>query len=271
MATRNRSLLIRWCGRSTWVSEAPQALVVDGLNVHYGVLRAVQDLSLRVPVGQVVALVGANGAGKSSTLNAIAGVVPSTATAIRAHDSDLSAVPPRRRILDHGVVLVPEGRSVFTSMTVQENLELGARVGQARRARSKTALARFDVSDVSSLFPVLKERASRRAEYLSGGERQMLAMARALLMAPAVLLVDEPSMGLAPLAVRDLFAILRDVFVRAGVAVLLVEQDTRLALDLAGTGYLLEHGVIVASAAAAELREDPRVSVAYLGQLAIKQ
>jgi branched-chain amino acid transport system ATP-binding protein len=252
------------------VSDAPEALVVDGLNVRYGVLHAVQGVSLRVPAGQVVALVGANGAGKSSTLNAIAGVVPSTASVIRAHGNNISAVTPRRRILEHGVVLVPEGRSVFASMTVQENLELGARVGASRRARSKTALARFDVSDVGSLFPVLKERARRRAEYLSGGERQMLAMARALLMAPAVLLVDEPSMGLAPLAVRDLFAILRDVFVQAGVAVLLVEQDTRLALDLASVGYLLERGAIVASAPAAELRDDPRIRLAYLGAMAVR-
>jgi branched-chain amino acid transport system ATP-binding protein len=252
------------------VSETPDALVVDRLNVRYGVLHAVQDLSLRVPLGEVVALVGANGAGKSSTLNAIAGVIASQAAAMRAHGRDIAGVPPRERIIEHGVVLVPEGRSVFTTMTVRENLELGARVGARRLARAGSKLPRFDLSDVASLFPVLKERANRRAEYLSGGERQMLAMARALLMAPAVLLVDEPSMGLAPLAVRDLFAILRDVFVQAGVAVLLVEQDTRLALDLASSGYLLEHGVIVASSSAAELRQDPRVSVAYLGKLALK-
>lgn len=252
------------------MSEQPNsdALIVERLNVRYGVLHAVQDLSLRVPIGQVIALIGANGAGKSSTLNAIAGIVPSSATTIRAHGKDIRGVPPRDRIIEHGVVLVPEGRSVFATMTVQENLELGARVGARRHARSKTALPRFGLTDVASLFPVLKERANRRAEYLSGGERQMLAMARALLMAPAVLLVDEPSMGLAPLAVRDLFGILRDVFVQAGVAVLLVEQDTRLALDLAGVGYLLERGVIVASSAAAELREDPRVRVAYLGHTA---
>jgi len=249
--------------------ERQDALVVDGLNVHYGVVHAVQNLSLRVPAGQVVALVGANGAGKSSALNAIAGVVSSRATSLRANGAEISTVAPRKRIVDHGVVLVPEGRSVFASMTVQENLELGARVGTTRRARSRSELTRFDVADVASVFPVLKERAARRAEYLSGGERQMLAMARALLMAPAVLLVDEPSMGLAPLAVRDLFAILRDVFVRAGVAVLLVEQDTRLALELANVGYLLERGVIVASASAAELRDDPRVRLAYLGQMAV--
>jgi branched-chain amino acid transport system ATP-binding protein len=251
------------------VSDAREALLIERLNVHYGALHAVQDVSLQVPVGQVVALVGANGAGKSSTLNAIAGVVQSDAASVRAHGRDISRVSPRDRVIEHGVVLVPEGRSVFTTMTVRENLELGARVGTRRLSRSNTALPRFDLADVSMLFPVLKERANRRAEYLSGGERQMLAMARALLMAPRVLLVDEPSMGLAPLAVRDLFGILRDVFVQAGVAVLLVEQDTRLALDLATVGYLLERGVIVASASAAELRGDPRVSFAYLGRPAV--
>jgi branched-chain amino acid transport system ATP-binding protein len=247
------------------VSDSRSALRIDRLNVRYGVVHAVQDVSLRVPVGQVVALVGANGAGKSSTLNAIAGVVPSHAVAISAGASDIAALPPRDRIMQHGVVLVPEGRSVFTTMTVRENLELGARVGAQRVARSRADLPRFGMHDVASLFPVLDERANRRAEYLSGGERQMLAMARALLMAPSVLLVDEPSMGLAPLAVRDLFGILRDVFVQAGVAVLLVEQDTRLALDLASQAYLLQRGAIVASGPAAELRDDPRLGVAYLG------
>jgi branched-chain amino acid transport system ATP-binding protein len=252
------------------VSDVPDALVVENLDVKYGVVHAVQRLSLRVPAGQVVALVGANGAGKSSTLNAIAGVVPSAATTLRANGKDIADVSPRERIMQHGVVLVPEGRSVFATMTVQENLELGARVGSRRHAHAVTPLPKFDISDVARLFPVLRERANRRAEYLSGGERQMLAMARALLMAPAVLLVDEPSMGLAPLAVRDLFAILRDVFIQAGVAVLLVEQDTRLALDLASVGYLLERGAIVASSSAAELRDDPRVRLAYLGKMATR-
>jgi branched-chain amino acid transport system ATP-binding protein len=246
----------------------PDALAVDRLGVRYGPLQAVQDVCLRVPAGEVVALVGANGAGKSSILKAIAGVTPSTAEAIRVFGVEVSSTSARQRILEHGIVLVPEGRSVFTTMTVRENLELGARVGAARRARGLARAGSFGVADVGVLFPVLEERASRRAEYLSGGERQMLAMARALVMAPAVLLVDEPSMGLAPLAVRDLFSTLRDVFVGAGVAVLLVEQDTRLALEVASFGYLLERGVVVANAEAARLRDDERVRVAYLGALA---
>jgi branched-chain amino acid transport system ATP-binding protein len=244
------------------------ALEIQQLNVHYGVLHALQDVSLRVPSGSVVALIGANGAGKSSTLNAIAGTVASTSGAMRAGNAAIAGLAPRDRIMKHGVVLVPEGRSVFATMTVRENLELGARVG-ARRLRANRALPRFDMGDVATLFPVLRERANRRAEYLSGGERQMLAMARALLMAPSLLLVDEPSMGLAPLAVRDLFGILREVFVKAGVAVLLVEQDTRLALDVAGYAYLLQRGVIVAHGQADELRDDPRIRAAYLGDHAV--
>jgi branched-chain amino acid transport system ATP-binding protein len=250
------------------VTNVPAALMVERLNVSYGAVRAVQDVSLRVPAGEVVALVGSNGAGKSSALKAIAGVVRSTAASIQAHGVDIAALSPRQRILEHGVVLVPEGGSVFTTLTVQENLELGARVGAARRSSSRTPSGSFDITDVAGLFPILEERANRRAEYLSGGERQMLAMARALLMAPSVLLVDEPSMGLAPIAIRTLFALMHQVFVQAGVAVLLVEQDTRLALDLASVGYLLERGTIVASAPAAELQDDPRVRLAYLGRLA---
>jgi branched-chain amino acid transport system ATP-binding protein len=242
---------------------AADALTVERLDVSYGPVRAVQSVSLRVPHGRVVALVGANGAGKSSLLKAIAGIIPSRSAAVQVAGREIGRLSPRRRILDHGIVLVPEGRGVFTTLTVRENLDLGIRVGAVRRVKGS-----IDLEDALRLFPILRERADRRAEYLSGGERQMLAMARALLMSPAVLLIDEPSMGLAPLAVRDLFAVLRDVFVRAGVAVLLVEQDTRLALDVASTAYLLERGIISTSAPAAELRDDSRVRQAYLGHMA---
>jgi len=242
---------------------APEtALSVDGLDVSYGVIRAVQGVSLDVRAGAITALVGSNGAGKSSTLKAIAGVQSARGT-VTVGSVDISRLPARRRVIEHGVVLVPEGRSAFTTMTVEENLELGARVGRIRGDAG--AASAFTLDEAHQLFPVLFDRRTRRAQVLSGGEQQMLAIARSLLMAPSVLLIDEPSMGLAPLLVRRIFEVMADVFRRHAVSVLLVEQDTAVALTLATDAYLLEQGRITAHAPAAELRDDPRLRAAYLG------
>ncbi|MCU1500943.1 MAG: putative transporter [Ilumatobacteraceae bacterium] len=240
----------------------PLALAVDDLDVSYGVIRAVQSVSLEVVGGSMTALVGSNGAGKSSILNAIAGVIPSRGT-VHASGVDISKLAARKRVIDHGVVLVPEGRSAFTTMTVAENLDLGARVGRIRSASG--GVTGFGMDEAMELFPVLAERRSQRAQVLSGGEQQMLAIARSLLMAPSLLLVDEPSMGLAPMLVRRIFSVMEDVFRRHAVSVLLVEQDTAVALTLADDAYLLEQGRITAHAPAAELRDDPRLRLAYLG------
>ncbi|MFT3855328.1 MAG: ABC transporter ATP-binding protein [Ilumatobacteraceae bacterium] len=238
------------------------ALSVDSLDVTYGVIHAVQSVSLDVRAGTITALVGSNGAGKSSILKAIAGVQAARGTVL-AGNADISRLPARRRVIEHGVVLVPEGRSAFTTMSVAENLELGARVGRIRTDAG--AASAFTLDEAYELFPVLFERRARRAQVLSGGEQQMLAIARSLLMAPSVLLIDEPSMGLAPLLVRRIFEVMGDVFRRHAVSVLLVEQDTAVALALATDAYLLEQGRITAHAPAAELRDDPRLRAAYLG------
>jgi branched-chain amino acid transport system ATP-binding protein len=236
---------------------ADVALTADALNVSYGVIHAVQDVTLTVASGALTALVGSNGAGKSSILKAIAGLLPSRGKVV-AGGVDISRLPARKRVLDHGVVLVPEGRSAFTTMTVAENLDLGARVGRIRAAAGMATA--FSLEEAYSLFPVLFDRRERRAQILSGGEQQMLAIARSLLMAPSMLLIDEPSMGLAPMLVRRIFSVMTDVFQRHSVSVLLVEQDTAVALSLAEDAYLLEQGRITAHAPAAELRDDPGAS-----------
>lgn len=241
----------------------PLALEARGLDVSYGVVRAVQDVSLEVRHRTITALVGSNGAGKSSILRALAGPVSVKTGEVLADCLVINKVPTKDRVLKHGIVLVPEGRSAFVTLTVRENLELGLRIGAKRAAAG--ARSGFSLDDAFSLFPVLKEREDKRAQYLSGGEQQMLAIARSLLMAPSVLLIDEPSMGLAPLLVRRIFDVMRDVLADHDVAVLLVEQDTAIALAIAETAYLLEHGRIVLHAPAAELRSDPRLRAAYLG------
>jgi branched-chain amino acid transport system ATP-binding protein len=242
---------------------SPQlALSASGIDVSYGVIRAVQDVALDVAPAGITALIGSNGAGKSSTLKAIAGLVPGGGQVL-VDGVDVTAWPTQRRLIEAGLVLVPEGRSTFTTMTVRENLELGARIGRKRAAAG--AAAGFGLDEAFALFDVLDQRQSQRAQVLSGGEQQMLAIARSLLMAPSVLLIDEPSMGLAPLLVRRIFSVMESVFAAHGVSVLLVEQDTAVALDLASDAYLLEHGRIVAHSPADELRQDPRLRMAYLG------
>jgi branched-chain amino acid transport system ATP-binding protein len=239
------------------------ALLVRDLQVSYGPIRAVQGIDLDVPARTVTALVGSNGAGKSSTLRAIAGLVPARSTTITAAGTSIATATAPGRVRDHGVVLVPEGRSVFSTMTVAENLALGTGVGRHRQRRH--GAGGLDLPAVHDLFPVLAERTRQRAQYLSGGEQQMLSIARSLLMHPKVLLIDEPSMGLAPQLVTRLFDVLRAVLLDQDLAVLLVEQDTAVALDVASTAYVIERGRVSVHAPTGELRTDPRLVAAYLG------
>ena len=242
--------------------DAP-AIAVRSLDVAYGAIRAVQDVDIEAPRGQITALIGSNGAGKSSTLKAMAGLVPVAGGSVEIGGVDATRLPAHVRVIEHGVVLIPEGRSAFLTMTVRENLGLGMRVGREREARGHKG--GFTLEDAFRLFPVLEERADKRAQYLSGGELKMLAIARSLLMHPRVLLIDEPSMGLAPLLVRQIFAVLREILREHDVSVLLVEQDTAVALELASSAYVIEQGRITTHAPASKLRGDARLKAAYLG------
>jgi branched-chain amino acid transport system ATP-binding protein len=231
-------------------------LSVTGLGVRYGGIRALHDVGLEVGPGEAVAILGPNGAGKSTLLNAVAGLLRPAAGAVRVDGRDVTRARPERRV-DAGIALVPEGRGVFADLPVRDNLLLGA-YRRPRRDR-REALA-----DVVELFPVLAERAGQPAGTLSGGEQQMLAIGRALMARPRLLMLDEPSLGLAPLAIRqvvDRLVRLRD----RGTAVLLVEQNTRAALRVATRGYLLERGSVVLAAPAGELRDGGAVEASYLG------
>jgi branched-chain amino acid transport system ATP-binding protein len=228
-------------------------LEVRGLQVHYGGIRAVKGIDLAVAQGELVCLIGANGAGKTSTLKAICRLLPSESKATRYDGGDIR----RARVHElprKGLVMVPEGRGIFPQLTVHENLAIG---GYAR--------GRTDAESQYARFPRLKERRHQIAGTLSGGEQQMLAIARALMSEPRLLLLDEPSMGLAPLMVAKIFEIVRDIAAQ-GVTVLLVEQNARLALEAAGRGYVLESGTITLSGEASMLLRDPRIQEAYLGE-----
>jgi branched-chain amino acid transport system ATP-binding protein len=230
-------------------------LEIRDLEVRYGGIRAVKGVSLKVAQGERVCLIGANGAGKSSTLKAICGLVPVYTGSVRYAGDEISRARvhelPRR-----GLVMVPEGRGIFPQLTVQENLAIGA-----------YAHGGGDPEPQYATFPRLKERRRQIAGTLSGGEQQMLAIARALMTRPKLLLLDEPSMGLAPLMVAKIFEIVRDIAQR-GVTILLVEQNARLALELASRGYVMESGAITLSGDAPMLLADPRVREAYLGEAA---
>ncbi len=228
-------------------------LEVKGLEVHYGGIRAVKGIDLEVNEGELVCLIGANGAGKTSTLKAICRLIASSADKISYANMDLTGTRvhelPRK-----GLVMVPEGRGVFPQLTVQENLAMGA---YARGGGSPDAQY--------AMFPRLKERRHQIAGTLSGGEQQMLALARALMSEPRLLLLDEPSMGLAPLMVAKIFEIVREI-AACGVTILLVEQNARLALEAASRGYVMESGSITLSGQAKILLHDPRIQEAYLGE-----
>ena len=241
------------------MSEAAPLLEVRDLHVSYGHVHAVRGVSLRVQAGQIATLIGPNGAGKSSTLGAIAGLVPVERGVIRLEERDVSGLPSHRAVAE-GVVLVPEGRAVLARMTVEENLRVsveGSPRGEADRLWEA-------LEEQYRRFPVLGERRRQPAGTLSGGEQQMLAMARGLLARPRILLLDEPSMGLAPLLVRQIFDIVAQIH-REGTTILLVEQNARLALEVSDHAYVLERGQIALEGPSKELAADPRVQAAYLG------
>ena len=232
-------------------------LEVRGLAVHYGGIRAVKGLDLEVREGEVVCLIGANGAGKTTTLRALAGLIPAAAGSIRYAGSEMTGLPVHRRAR-MGVAMVPEGRGVFPRLTVAENLSMGA------YGRDDGAGIDEDLERVYGLFPRLRERRTQSGGTLSGGEQQMLSLARALMSRPRLLLLDEPSMGLAPLAVQKIFATIR-LIADQGMTLLLVEQNARLALEVSRRGYVLEGGRIVHQDLAPALLASPRVRAAYLG------
>ena len=233
-------------------------LALEGLHVAYGGIRAVKGIDLTVEPGELVCLIGANGAGKTTTLKAITGLVHAAAGRILYDGADLVG---RRvhEIARRGLALVPEGRGVFAQLTIEENLAMGA------YARSDRPAIAADVERVFGLFPRLKERRAQTAGTLSGGEQQMLAIARALMGRPRLLLLDEPSMGLAPLMVEKIFEVIRAIAVE-GVTMLLVEQNARLALEASHRGYVLEGGLVSLAGEARSLLENPRVREAYLGE-----
>ena len=231
-------------------------LQVKDLTVSYGGIRAVKGISFHVEEGEIVTLVGANGAGKSSTLRALSGMLRWQGT-IEHRGESLQGIPTHK-IASRGIAHVPEGRHIFGNLTVAENLRL------ATWSRKRGDDVAKDLDRVLALFPILKERTRQRAGTLSGGEQQMLALSRALMTGPSLLLLDEPSMGLAPLLVREIFAALADLN-RQGTTILLVEQNANMALHVAHRAYLLDTGTIVLEGASNELLEDPRVLQAYLG------
>ena len=232
-------------------------LQVDGLGTGYGKAQALHDVSLRVEDGEIVTILGPNGAGKTSLVNAIAGVLRPWGGSVTLDGIEMSTLPPHR-VIEHGMALVPEGRRIFPKMTVTENLDLGSYTATARPGHDAA------LESVYRIFPRLEERHRQVAGTLSGGEQQMLAIGRALMAQPRLLLLDEPSLGLAPIVVENIFEVLRQVNA-TGVSILLVEQNAVEALDLAGRGYVLEEGRVVGEGTAAELEQDERLRKAYLG------
>lgn len=232
-------------------------LSIQDLSISYGHIEAVKGISLDLVQGEITALVGANGAGKSTTLLAVSGLLKTDSGKVLFQGDDLSRLSPHK-IVQKGVIQVAEGRAILTTLTVRENLELGAYTRKDKAQISK------DLEWVFSLFKVLKSRESGLAGNLSGGEQQMLAIARALMGKPQVLLLDEPSMGLAPLMVQEIFRVLKEIN-GTGLTILLVEQNVRQALKIAHRGYVLENGKIVLQDTGQKLLNNPRVVEAYLG------
>jgi branched-chain amino acid transport system ATP-binding protein len=228
--------------------------------VSYGGIQAVKGIDLHVGEGELVCLIGANGAGKTTTLKGVCGVQPVKAGTVRYAGENVTGKPPHR-LVRRGLAMVPEGRGVFGALTIEENLAMGAYI------RSDRAGVRSDIERVFTLFPRLQERRRQTAGTLSGGEQQMLAIGRALMSKPRLLLLDEPSMGLAPLMVQKVFETVLSVS-KEGVTILLIEQNAKLALEVSHRGYVMESGVITLSGDAKSLLHDPAVRAAYLGEAA---
>ncbi len=231
-------------------------LKVDNINVYYGNIHALKGVSLEVNEGEIVALIGANGAGKSTTLKTISGLLRSKTGSITLFDEDISHTDAYR-LVSKGMAHVPEGRRIFLQMTVQENLEMGAYTTEKGKVKEL-------IEDVYKRFPRLKHRKSQIAGTLSGGEQQMLAMGRALMSRPKLLMLDEPSMGLAPILVQQIFDIIKELHM-AGTTILLVEQNAEMALQVADRAYVLESGRIALSGTGAELAQSDAIKKAYLG------
>jgi branched-chain amino acid transport system ATP-binding protein len=232
-------------------------LEVNDVHAYYGNIHALKGISLTVEEGEIVTLIGANGAGKSTTLNTICGLLRPHSGAVRLEGEEIHTLPPHE-VVGRGVSQAPEGRRIFGRLTVQENLEMGAFL------RSDSEGIQRDMRRVFDLFPRLDERRRQLGGTLSGGEQQMLAIGRALMAHPRLLLLDEPSMGLAPLLVEDIFRVVRQLN-REGTTILLVEQNALMALSVAKRGYVLETGEVVLAGMAVDLQENPQVQEAYLG------
>lgn len=233
-------------------------LKIDSIHTYYGKIHALKGVSLTVEEGEIVTLIGGNGAGKTTTLNTISSIIHASEGQVLLDGEDITHEPPHR-VVEKGVVQSPEGRKVFTRLTVRENLELGAFV------RSDSAEIRRDMDAVFDRFPRLREREHQLAGTMSGGEQQMLAIGRAMMGRPRILLLDEPSMGLAPLLVEQIFEVVRYLNRESGTTILLVEQNARMALEVAHRGYVLQSGVITHTGEARDLQKDSAIIEAYLG------
>ena len=233
-------------------------ITLTDVEINYGGIRAVKSISLDVNEGELVTLIGANGAGKTTTLKAITGLLKPAGGTITYSGQNVIGTPPHK-LAAAGLVLVPEGRGVFPGLTIEENLQMGA------YTRNDRAQIKVDIEEKFTLFPRLKERARQTAGTLSGGEQQMLAISRALMARPKLLLLDEPSMGLAPIMVQKIFEVIRDVS-RAGVTILLIEQNAALALQVSTRGYVMDGGTITLSGESKALLANPKVREAYLGE-----
>lgn len=233
-------------------------LEIENMEVYYGAINAIKGISFSVEQGEIIALIGANGAGKTTTLHAVSGLIPAKRGSIRFNGKELTKIPAHK-IVKMGMAHVPEGRRVFAQLTVYENLMLGAYTRKDSKEISE------NLEKVYTRFPRLKERLSQSAGTLSGGEQQMLAMGRALMSNPSIILMDEPSMGLSPLYVSEIFDIITEIN-KSGVTVLLVEQNAKKALSIANRAYVLETGNIVLSGSGKELLDNERVKKAYLGE-----